>query len=357
MENIKKVLLAYGLDPQRANYQPYGSGHINDTYLVTEENAYILQRINTRIFKDVEGLMRNISLVTGFLREKILARGGDVSRETLTLLPSTGGKNYITDENGNCWRMYGFIAGAVSLDQVQTPQEFYASGEAFGAFQRQLKDFDASLLTETIPDFHNTLKRYEAFLAAEAEAAPARRQTAIREIEFVRQRFEEIASIQAKSRMLPLRVTHNDTKLNNVMLDTVTRRPLCVIDLDTVMPGTAIHDFGDSIRFGASTAAEDETDLKKVTLDLTLFEAYSRGFLKGCAGTLTIQEREMLPEGALIMTLECGIRFLTDYLQNDIYFKIHRPGHNLDRCRTQFKLAAEMENKMDAMRGILAQIE
>ncbi len=357
MENIKKVLLAYGLDPQRANYQPYGSGHINDTYLVTEENAYILQRINTRIFKDVQGLMRNISLVTGFLREKILARGGDVSRETLTLLPSTGGKNYITDENGNCWRMYGFIAGAVSLDQVQTPQEFYASGEAFGAFQRQLKDFDASLLTETIPDFHNTLKRYEAFLAAEAETAPARRQTAIREIEFVRQRFEEIASIQAKSRMLPLRVTHNDTKLNNVMLDTVTRRPLCVIDLDTVMPGTAIHDFGDSIRFGASTAAEDETDLKKVTLDLTLFEAYSRGFLKGCAGTLTVQEREMLPEGALIMTLECGIRFLTDYLQNDIYFKIHRPGHNLDRCRTQFKLAAEMENKMDAMRGILAQIE
>lgn len=357
MENFKKVLLAYGLDPQEAQCRPYGSGHINDTYLVTEKKPYILQRINTRVFKDVEGLMRNISLVTRFLREKILIQGGDVSRETLTLLPSAGGKNYITDEEGHCWRMYGFIADAVSLDQVQTPEEFYASGEAFGSFQRQLKDFDAALLTETIPDFHNTLKRYETFLTAEAEAVSERRQKAIQEIAFVRRRFEEIASIQQRSKALPLRVTHNDTKLNNVMLDNATRRPLCVIDLDTVMPGTVIHDFGDSIRFGASTAAEDEKDLTKVSLDLTLFEAYSRGFLKGCAGTLTQQEKALLPEGALIMTLECGIRFLTDYLQNDVYFKIHRKEQNLDRCRTQFRLAAEMENNMDAMRGILAQIE
>ncbi len=358
MENIQKVLLAYGLDPQRAQYRPYGSGHINDTYLVTEEKKrYILQRINTRVFKDVEGLMRNIALVTGFLREKVLARGGDVLREMLTLLPGAGGEIYITDEDGLCWRMYGFIADAVSLDQAQTKEEFYASGEAFGSFQRQLKDFDAALLTETIPDFHNTIKRYEAFCAAADAAEQPLKRAAAREIDFIFSRFEKIVSIQSQSDSLPLRVTHNDTKLNNVMLDSATRRPLCVIDLDTVMPGTVIHDFGDSIRFGASTAAEDETNLDKVTLDLSLFEAYSRGFLKGCAGTLTPEEKVLLPEGALIMTLECGIRFLTDYLQNDVYFKIHRPGHNWDRCRTQLKLAAEMENNMDAMRGILAQIE
>ncbi len=357
MEKIKTVLSFFGIDAQNAQYRPYGSGHINDTYLVTAKDQYILQRINTEVFHDVEGLMRNIFLITRFLRKKILARGGDVSRETLTLIPSTDGRNYITDAENNCWRMYGFIRDSVSLDQAQTPQDFYASGEAFGSFQHQLIDFDASLLTETIPNFHNTQKRYETFIAAEAEAAPQRRQKAAAEIEEFRKRFEKIISVQAKSRRLPLRVTHNDTKLNNVMLDRSSRRPLCVIDLDTVMPGTAIYDFGDSIRFGASTAAEDETDLKKVTLDMRLFQAYSQGFLKGCADTLTVQEREMLPEGAWMMTLECGIRFLTDYLQNDIYFKIHRPEHNLDRCRTQLKLLGEMEKNMDSMRGILAQIK
>lgn len=357
MEKIKKVLPAFGLNPKKAVWHPYGSGHINDTYLVEAEKPYILQRINTGIFQNVEGLMENIRLITGFLRKGILARGGDVLRETLTLIECTDGRSYYMDAENSCWRLYGFVSDAVSLDQAETPQDFYASGEAFGAFFRQLKDFDASLLTETIPDFHNTIKRYEAFCAAADEAEQPLKRAAAREIDFVFSRFEKIVSLQGQSDSLPLRVTHNDTKLNNVLLDRTTRRPLCVIDLDTVMPGRVIHDFGDSIRFGASTAAEDERDLDKVLLDMNLFGAYARGFLAGSAGALTREEKVLLPEGAFMMTLECGIRFLTDFLQKDIYFKIHRPGQNLDRCRTQLKLAAEMEKNMEAMHAVLAQIE
>lgn len=335
----------------------YGSGHINDTYRLTcrladgTERFYILQRMNKDIFKNPVELMENVVGVTSFLRKKIIAQGGDPNRETLNIIPTRDGGNYWVDEAGEYWRAYVYIDDTFSYDLVSKPDDFYQSALAFGNFQCLLSDYPAETLHETIKGFHDTWARFQVFKKAVEEDACGRAASVQEEIRFMLDREADtrvLGDLQAAGE-LPLRVTHNDTKLNNVLIDKETGKGLCVIDLDTVMPGLAVNDYGDSIRFGASTAAEDEQDLEKVSCDMGLFEIYTKGFLEACGERLTDKEIEMLPMGAKIMTLECGMRFLTDYLEGDHYFKIHREGHNLDRCRTQFKLVADMEKKWDTM--------
>ena len=340
----------------------YGNGHINDTYLLTFQISgmgnikVILQKMNKDVFKQPTELMENVMGVTAYLREQIIKNGGDPERETLNVIPAYDGKPYYRDSYGDYWRSYKFITGATSYDQVEKPDDFYQSAVSFGNFQRLLADYPADTLHETIKGFHDTKARFEVFKKA-VEADVCGRAAFVKdEIDFVLA-HEDVANIlgdmQAKGE-LPLRVTHNDTKLNNIMIDDKTGKGICVIDLDTVMPGLAVNDFGDSIRFGASTAAEDEQDLSKVSCDMDLFDIYTKGFVEGCDGKLTAKEIEMLPVGAKVMTFECGMRFLTDYLEGDHYFKIHREGHNLDRCRTQFKLVKDMEEKWDTMNAIVA---
>ena len=330
--------------------EPYGNGHINATYLVkTDGEQYILQRINHHIFQDVPGLMRNVERVTAFLAEK-----DPDPRHSLHLVPTKDGAAYAEVE-GEFYRMYDFVHDSICLDAPETDEDFYQSAVAFGSFQRQLADFPANELSETIPRFHDTPNRYRALRAAIEKDAMGRAASCRKEIEFALARETDAAVMMnlLAAGELPLRVTHNDTKLNNVMLDAKTRKPLCVIDLDTVMPGLAANDFGDSIRFGANTGAEDEKDLTKISLSLARYEAFARGFLEACGRALTPKEIETLPWGAKLMTLECGVRFLTDYLEGDTYFRIHRPEHNLDRTRTQFALVADMEKKWTRMCDIV----
>ena len=332
----------------------YGSGHINETYLVkTDAGAdYIMQKINRSVFKDVDGLMRNIASVTRFLSE----RDRD-PRHTLHLVPVKNGGDFLIDQQDQAWRMYDFVTDSLCMNAAETPEDFWQSAVAYGTFQCQLAKFPAETLTETIPHFHDTPDRYRQLHEAMDKDVCGRKAEVQAELEFALAHEEEAGALTrllARGE-LPLRVTHNDTKLNNVMLDAQTRKPLCVIDLDTVMPGLAAYDFGDSIRFGASTAAEDEKDLSKVEMSLDLFKIFAEGYLSACT-LLTAAERRSLPMGAKLMTLECGVRFLTDYLSGDVYFRIHRPEHNLDRCRTQFKLVADMEKKWDEMQRIVDSI-
>ena len=338
----------------------YGSGHINDTYRLTYETPqgtkrYILQRMSKSIFKKPVELMENVSGVTAWLRKKIIENGGDPERETLTLVKSNDGLPYFVDSTGEYWRVYLFIEGATCYDAVKDDNDFYQSAVAFGHFQRLLADYPAETLHETIKDFHNTPDRLEKFKKAVAEDICGRAASVQKEIDFILEREElthALYDLQLDGR-LPLRVTHNDTKLNNIMIDDETGKAICVIDLDTVMPGLTANDFGDSIRFGASTALEDEQDLSKVSCDLHLFDVYARGFIEGCGGALTDLEIDMLPMGAILMTFENGIRFLTDHLEGDHYFHIHREGHNLDRCRTQLTLVKDMQEKLPQMNAII----
>ena len=355
-----EIVQLFALEGTIAGVQEYGSGHINRTELVEMEKdgqreKYILQRINTEIFHDVDGLMENIVGVTDYLRKKIKAAGGDFEREALQVVPTKDGASYCRAEGG-CYRMYRFISNAVSYDAVRSPGDFYESALAFGTFQSLLSDYPAETLHETIPDFHNTPKRFADFCQAVNKDVMGRVALARKEIDVLMERELELSILTdlQEAGELPLRVTHNDTKLNNVMLDAETGKGVCVIDLDTVMPGLSINDFGDSIRFGANTAAEDETDLSKVSLDLGLYEQYVNGFLKGCQGSLTKKELELLPMGAKMMTMECGMRFLADYLSGDTYFRIHKEHHNLDRCRTQLALTADMERKWEQMKEIVS---
>ena len=338
----------------------YGSGHINDTYRLTYETPqgtkrYILQRMSKSIFKKPVELMENVSGVTAWLRKKIIENGGDPERETLTLVKSNDGLPYFVDSTGEYWRVYLFIEGATCYDAVKDDNDFYQSAVAFGHFQRLLADYPAETLHETIKDFHNTPDRLEKFKKAVAEDICGRAASVQKEIDFILEREElthALYNLQLDGR-LPLRVTHNDTKLNNIMIDDETGKAICVIDLDTVMPGLTANDFGDSIRFGASTALEDEQDLSKVSCDLHLFDVYTRGFIEGCGGALTDLEIDMLPMGSILMTFENGIRFLTDHLEGDHYYHIHREGHNLDRCRTQLTLVKDMQEKLPQMNAII----
>lgn len=360
-ERLEAVSGQFQYDGRVTGIRPYGNGHINHTFLLelqTEAGTnrqMILQQINRYVFAKPEEVMENIMNVTRYLNRKICENGGDPWRETLNVVPALDGKAYYQDEQGEFWRSYYFITGASCYDRVETSGDFYESAYSFGRFQNLLADFPAETLHETIPGFHDTRARLAAFRKAVEEDVMGRAAQVREEIRFVLER-EETADCFGQlleQNQIPLRVTHNDTKLNNIMIDNKTRKGICVIDLDTVMPGLAMNDFGDSIRFGASTAAEDEKDLSRVSCDLNLFEVYTRGFLEGCGGKLTSREIELLPMGAKVMTYECGMRFLMDYLQGDVYFQIHRPEHNLDRCRTQFKLVADMEEKWERMGEIV----
>lgn len=336
--------------------EPYGGGHINDTYIAGESPKYILQKINENVFKDPKAVMHNMVGVTEHLKKKILARGGDPERETLSLIDTKDGKKYYEADDGKVYRMYKFVDNVNCYNFPDSPEIFEQAACAFGKFQNMLADYPAEDLVETIPDFHNTPKRFRDFENSVKKNLSGRAESAKSEIEFALARKEMtgiIVDAMAEGRV-PLRVTHNDTKLNNVLFDDKTNEGICVIDLDTVMPGSLLYDYGDAIRFGASTGAEDEKDLDKIEMSLELFEAFTKGFLSQVGDKLTPAERELLPEGAMMMTFECGIRFLADYIDGDTYFKTAYPEHNLVRARTQFKLVADMEKKIDKMREIAA---
>ncbi|MCD7957774.1 MAG: aminoglycoside phosphotransferase family protein [Lachnospiraceae bacterium] len=356
----KEIAPRFAFEGQLVECIPFGSGHINDTYRLTcqtegGEQHYMLQRMNHGVFGDLAALMENVSGVITWLRKKIIANGGDEKRETLNLVYTREGDSFIQDAEGEYWRAFLLIEQARTYDRVEDPEIFYQSALAFGRFQRMLSDYPAATLHETIPDFHNTVDRLSKFEAALKADSCGRAARVAAETRFVLERRDlaHALSDRLADGSLPLRVTHNDTKLNNVMIDDQTGQAICVIDLDTVMPGLSAYDFGDSIRFGANTAAEDERDLSLVSCNMELFELYVKGYLEGCAGALTPDELDALPLGALLMTFECGMRFLTDYLEGDHYFKIHREGHNLDRARSQLALLADMEKKLPLMQEIV----
>ena len=349
-EHELAILRQFCLDAEPASCTPYGCGHINRTYLVATAGGwcYILQKINHHTFRDVAGLMENIELVTEHLRRK-----SPDPRSVLTLIRTKDGKSYLEADDGY-WRVFRFVEDSICLQQPESDADFYESAVGFGTFQQLLSDFPAEKLHETIPNFHNTPDRYRAFHETLTRDPMHRAAQVQPEIEFALARQAEMAALQnaLDAGELPLRVTHNDTKLNNVLFDAKTRRALCIIDLDTVMPGSALYDYGDSIRFGAATAAEDERELDKMEMSLERFRVFTRGYVRACPG-LTQKELELLPLGAKVMTMECGVRFLTDHIDGDNYFSIHREGQNLDRARTQFKLVADMERKWDKMKEIV----
>ena len=357
MSDYKALCKNFKIDGDVLSVEPYGEGHINDTYLVvTTETKYILQRVNNTVFKKPEEVIANIAKVTAYMQKEIIKNGGDILRETLTLVKTTDGKDFFIDDEGRLFRVYIFIDNATCYQIIENGEIFYQAARAFGQFQKTLQNFPASELSETIPNFHNTVDRYRIFKEAIKADKVDRLKIVEKEVEFALLREKDAGIIvdALENKEIPLRVTHNDTKLNNVMIDDATKEGVCVIDLDTVMPGSMLYDFGDSIRFGASTAAEDELDLDKVNMDLALFEEYTKGYLEELGESITEKEAELLPMSAKLMTLECGVRFLTDYLDGDNYFRIHRPDHNLDRARTQLKLVWDMEQKMDEMKKIVA---
>ncbi len=358
---ISQILAAYVLPGTVADVARHGKGHINDTFCVvckTPEGGtarFILQRLSQAAFPHPEEVMENFVGITSYLRREILAEGGDPLRETLSLVKTGDGADFVTDAEGRAWRLMPFIENAECY-QSATPELFAASGRAFGRFQYMLRDYPARTLHETIPHFHDTEIRFEQFLAALEADKLNRAEGVSPEIQFILRRKADcgVALRALREGKLPLRVTHNDTKLNNILIDRDTHEGICIIDLDTTMPGLAINDFGDSIRFGANHCMEDEQDLTKVNFDISLYEVFTRGFLEGARGSLTSAELEYLPWGARLMTLECGIRFLTDYLDGDHYFHVSHPRQNLDRARTQLKLVKDMEEQFDAMGAVVA---
>ena len=354
---LHNAFAAFELGAPVAGAKRFGQGHINDTYLVETQASrrFIFQRISPVAFKRPDQLMENVVGITEYLSRELEKTGGDARRGTLRFLRTREGGYYYTDPDGGAWRTYPFVEGTICYETAETPELFAASGRAFGRFQRLLQGYPAQTLYETIPRFHDTEDRL-AKLKAAAEADPLGRKAGCQaEISFILAREADCSvALQAlREGRLPLRVTHNDTKLNNVLMDEKTGEGVCIVDLDTVMPGLSINDFGDSIRFGANHCAEDERDLSKVSLDLQLFALYTQAFLEGAGGTLTDEEIAYLPWGAKLMTLECGMRFLTDHLEGDVYFHTSRAGQNLDRCRTQCKLVADMEAHWDEIKSIV----
>lgn len=327
------------------------SGHINETFVITTDTGekYVLQWINQFVFPNVNALMNNMSAISTYLR----AHAGE-RMAMISYMDTVEGDNYYDDGKGGAWRCYRFVDNSICLQKADTPEEFAESARAFGHFQYALRDFPADTLEETIKNFHNTPDRFRQLREAAANDAKGRMEKVVRELEFAlaREKRACVLHYMRERGELPVRATHNDTKINNVLFDADTKKAICVIDLDTVMPGLAAYDFGDAIRFGASTAAEDEPDLGKVSLDLELFRAFTRGFLEACPSLSDI-EVDGLAQGAYTMTLECGIRFLADYLNGDVYFATDRPDQNLDRAHTQFKLVEDMERKWDEMRDIV----
>ena len=360
--SLEDAVYAFGFGPQCSYVKPFGEGHINETYAVympgpdgKEVPLYVLQRININVFKNPDQVMDNIFGVTEYLRNIIRQEGGDLDRETLSYIKTKDGESYFEDDNGQPWRCLHYVPNSVCYQQVERPEQFYQSALSFGHFLKQLGEYPAESLYETIPQFHDTRKRFRDFVEAERKDVKNRARVCRSEIDFVLAREKDCGTLmeQLEDGVLPLRVTHNDTKLNNILFDKDTEEGLCIIDLDTIMPGLAANDFGDSIRFGASTAEEDEQDLEKVHFDIDLYEIYVKGYLEMAKEVLTPAEIESLPWGARLMTLECGMRFLADFLQGDVYFKTAYPEHNLVRARTQFRLVKEMEEQFDKMKDVL----
>lgn len=359
-KTILQVLDQYDLNGQIVSVAPYGQGHINDTYLVTvsrfgkEEPAYVIQRINKKVFSNVELLMQNITRVSAHIRKKIKL-ANDPRWEALTLVLSKQGSAFSFDDNGDYWRIYLFVKNSRTYNSPEKDGLLYESGLAYGKFSEMLNDFPAQELYETIPKFHDTEARMLQLYEALHEDRMHRKQKILSEIDFAIKHENDASyfNMMREQGALPIRVTHNDTKLNNVLFDVRTDKAKCVIDLDTVMPGLLAFDYGDAVRFGANTVAEDEKDLEKCHINLHRFKEYTVGFLVCNSKTITQNEIDTLPMGAKIMTLESGIRFLTDYLNGDVYFKTKYPDHNLDRARNQFALVADMEINWDKMRKIV----
>lgn len=354
---VADAVAAFDFKGEVASYRMFGNGHINDTYLVemADGGRYVLQRINHEVFKKPWEVMENTVGVTEFLRKKIIAAGGDPMRETLNVIFTKDGKSYYKDEIGCYWCAKAFIADATSFDLPRTPKDLFESGAGFGRFQKLLADYPVETLYETIPNFHNTPSRFNDFKAAVAADPLGRVKEVQEEIEFVLAHESDCHVLHdlLNEGKIPLRVTHNDTKLSNIMIDNATGKAICVIDLDTVMPGFVVHDFGENIRYGAATSVEDEPDLSKMNLDLELFDVCASGFLSECGDSLNEYEFEMLPMGAKIMTFENGMRFLADYISGDVYYRIHYPTQNLNRARAQYKLVRDMERDWDKMHKIL----
>lgn len=332
----------------------YGNGHINQTFLV--DPKYIVQKINTNVFTNPDELMSNIESVTEFIKEKIISDGGNPLRETLTVIKTKEGHAYYTPNKVDYYRCYEFVRDSLAIETVENPEDLYEAAKGFALFQKRLADFPAEQLAETIKDFHNTPKRFEALEEAIKNDVKGRAKDVKEEIEFALSQKEWIGTVTEglQDGSIPLRVTHNDTKINNVLFDAKTRKALCVIDLDTVMPGSILYDFGDGLRVGAASGAEDEVDLDKIWFKLDSFEQFTKGYAEELGDTLTAREIELLPLSAKLLTYECGIRFLTDYLNGDTYFRIHREHHNLDRCRTQFKLVKDIDSKTEEMKKIVS---
>lgn len=360
--SLEDAVYAFGFGNQCSYVKPFGEGHINETYAVympdhdgNDVPLYVLQRININVFKNPDQVMDNIFGVTEYLRSIIRRDGGDLDRESLFYIKTKSGDSYFEDEKGQPWRCLHYVPNSVCYQQVEKPEQFYQSALSFGHFLKQLGDYPAESLYETIPQFHDTRKRFRDFEDAQRKDVKNRARLCRQEIDFVLSRKADCGVLmnQLEEGKLPLRVTHNDTKLNNILFDKDTDRGLCIIDLDTIMPGLAANDFGDSIRFGASTAEEDEQNLDKVHFDINLYDIYVKGYLEMAKDVLTPEEIKSLPWGARLMTLECGMRFLADFLQGDVYFKTAYPEHNLVRARTQFRLVKEMEEQFDEMNEIL----
>lgn len=349
--DLNSILNEFILDSEIASY---GNGHINDTYITNTKN-YILQRINTNIFKNPDELMQNIENVTKHIRCKMKALGRDEDRSTLTVVKTRKGESFVKCDDDHVYRVYKFIGGSETIEKAESDVHMYNAGRGFGEFQQMLTDYPVDTLFDTIPNFHNTVKRVEALETAIRENRTGRLLFVKDEVEFALSRAKDAVVILEgiEDGSIPLRVTHNDTKINNILFDDQTHEPLCVIDLDTVMQGSLLYDFGDALRIGASSAAEDEEDLDKVWFDEKLFEAFAKGFLEFMGKDITPREKELLSFSAKLLTYECGIRFLTDYLNGDTYFKIHKPAHNLIRARNQFKLVKDIEDKMDKLNEII----
>ncbi|MGB0065197.1 MAG: aminoglycoside phosphotransferase family protein [Terracidiphilus sp.] len=357
-EVLRAVAAQFQFQGEAAAFAPFGNGHINDTHLVTCQRAgapvrYVLQRVNSHVFRSPAAVMQNIERVTAHLAAQ-LAGAPDRERRSLTLIPTRGGRNWHMDAEGETWRAWRFIENARSYETATSPEQAFQAAQAFGRFQQQLASLPAPRLNETIPDFHHTPKRFAALEQAIAAAAKGRTQSAQPEIEFALAR-KAITGVLIEAN-LPERITHNDTKFNNVLLDDATGESLCVVDLDTVMPGLALYDFGDMVRTTTSPAAEDERDLSKIAMQFPMFEALVRGYLSAAGEFLTKAEKKFLAFSGKLITFEVGIRFLADYLNGDTYFKIHREGHNLDRCRTQFKLVEAIEREEERMNRLVRSI-
>lgn len=363
--NIRSVASNFRIGGSFLEGVPYGSGHINDTYVAVYDQdgtrvRYIVQRINHSVFKKPAGLQENVERVTRHMFNKLVEEGvEDVSRRTLTLIPALDGRSYYVDPDGNYWRTYVFIERASTYDQIETTGQAYEAAKVYGRFQELVCDLPGPRLFETIPDFHNTRSRFDAFRKAVEEDVQGRAAGVRAEIDyaFENERIADVLLDLQKSGDIPERITHNDTKLNNVMIDDETAEGLCVIDLDTVMPGLALYDFGDMVRSAARPAPEDETDLGKVVMRMDMFEALARGYLASAGAMLNAAEKDHLVFSGTLITFEQGLRFLTDYLQGDVYYKTHREGHNLDRCRVQFKMVESMAEHEDEMRRVVEHVE